>query len=197
MNADEIDMEDRKGLWATKFTKHKHVVYVLKLEQNKYYVGFTNCFDARILQHILSGGALFTIIYKIIDVIEIYFDADLKLENEITKKYINMYGSKNVRGGNYCRITIDDFNDNSKKFEQLEIVKEIRNSRRNSIKYYNPLRLLKYTKDKPKRQTKNISNFIKEINEMDNLHKINPPKKIQIDSKDKIDYLRSINYYKF
>jgi predicted GIY-YIG superfamily endonuclease len=83
-------------------------LYVLKLEQGKYYVGITSRTpEARYKDHV-NGiyAAEWTKVYK---PIKIYQTADLGVttierteayENKVTRKYIKEYGFNNVRGGN-------------------------------------------------------------------------------------------------
>ena len=84
------------------------VIYVLLLEQDKYYVGRTNDISRRILEHKNNTlkAAEFTKKYKVISLIEISpcrsdFDEDNK-----TKQYMMTYGIENVRGGTYCQIEL-------------------------------------------------------------------------------------------
>jgi len=80
------------------------LIYVLELVENKYYVGITMDLNKRLAQHISGHGALWTRLYKPVKVIEIVHDgATLALENEITKKYMDLYGAVNVRGGSRCK----------------------------------------------------------------------------------------------
>lgn len=82
-------------------------LYVLKLEQGKYYVGITSkSVEARFAQHKKGfAGASWTKKYK---PLEIYYSQDLGVvtkekaelfEAKTTRKYIEKYGLDNVRGG--------------------------------------------------------------------------------------------------
>lgn len=88
-------------------TKH-FWLYVLRLEQGKYYVGITSTNpDIRFKQH-LSGFLAATWVkkYKPIDIIErqklgnITVMEAKEIENKITRDYIKRFGIANVRGGN-------------------------------------------------------------------------------------------------
>ncbi len=97
-------------LKINRFEKPKpYWLYVLKLEHNKYYVGFTgmkNPYD-RIMQH-ASGegdGAKWAELHKPIEVVEIR-DAGVitateakAYEQNLTWEYMKIYKIKNVRGG--------------------------------------------------------------------------------------------------
>ena len=84
-------------------------LYALKLEKNKYYVGFTsqaNPYD-RILQHVeaTGKGAKWTEQYKPIEVMEVRdvgmtTESQVKaLEQNLTWEYMLIYHASNVRGG--------------------------------------------------------------------------------------------------
>lgn len=78
------------------------------MEENKYYIGSTTrSIDERFCEHLDgSGGAVWTNIYKPIEVIEskqrqTEFDEDL-----VTKQYMKKYGIENVRGGSYSQVEL-------------------------------------------------------------------------------------------
>lgn len=82
-------------------------LYVLKLEQGKYYVGITSLTpEKRMQQHIHNFiGARWTQKHK---PIELFYKKDLgvttlekaqEYENKVTRKYMKEYGFNNVRGG--------------------------------------------------------------------------------------------------
>lgn len=80
-------------------------IYVLKLENGKYYVGSTNNLQRRLSQHILGQGCMWTQKYKPCNIIELERCEDFK-EDMITKKYMKLYGIDNVRGGQYSQIEL-------------------------------------------------------------------------------------------
>jgi len=82
-------------------------IYVLHLEQEKYYIGKTENPNFRIEQHIQSGGAVWTKKYNPISVIKIIPDCDDYDEDKYTRKYMDNYGIDNVRGGSFCEIILD------------------------------------------------------------------------------------------
>ena len=82
----------------------KPIIYVLLLEEDKYYIGITLNLNQRIAQHFSSEGSIWTKKYKPIKIIEvIYNNIDELTENQITIKYMLNYGWANVRGGSYCK----------------------------------------------------------------------------------------------
>ncbi len=79
-------------------------IYLLKLEQDKYYVGKTDHVDHRVAQHFNQQGSEWTKLYKPISLIsskacESPFD-----EDNCVKENMLLYGIDNVRGGSYSTI---------------------------------------------------------------------------------------------
>ena len=85
-------------------------IYVLKCEEDKYYVGKTKReVEERLKEHKNGKGAIWTSEYranKIIFIIEVEEKESSSKENEYTLEYMYKYGIKNVRGGNYCQIVL-------------------------------------------------------------------------------------------
>lgn len=86
--------------------------YVLRLAENRYYVGISNNFVRRSRQHHEGIGAVWTQRYPPIGVLfqhqhEVADDRAAELiENEITVRLMIEHGWRNVRGGYFC--TVDD-----------------------------------------------------------------------------------------
>ena len=77
-------------------------VYILELENDKYYVGYTENFDSRMISHFGGNGSKWTKLHKPIAVIGVSRGG----KNDEDKKTIDMmikYGYQNVRGGRYCK----------------------------------------------------------------------------------------------
>ena len=85
-------------------------IYILQLENNKYYVGKTNKPNFRIAEHFDSNGSLWTKKYKPIKILELIPDCDTYDEDKYTIKYMENYGINNVRGGSFCNIKLSDSN---------------------------------------------------------------------------------------
>ena len=85
-------------------------IYILKLEQEKYYVGKTTNPSFRLEKHFTSSGSYWTKKYKPISVIEIISNCDDYDEDKHTIKYMEKYGINNVRGGSFCEIKLSDNN---------------------------------------------------------------------------------------
>lgn len=81
-------------------------IYILKLEENKYYIGKTNNINIRINDHVTGNGSEWTKKYKPIEIIEIIENCDDFDEDKYTKIYMNKFGIDNVRGGSYSRIVL-------------------------------------------------------------------------------------------
>ena len=85
-------------------------IYVLKLENDKYYIGKTNNPTFRLEQHFQSNGSAWTKKYPPIQVIAIIPYCDVFDEDKYTLKYMEKYGINNVRGGSFCQIKLDENN---------------------------------------------------------------------------------------
>jgi len=82
------------------------IVYILKCQNNKYYVGKTENFD-RVFDHFNCRGSAWTQLHKPVDVLEIIENADSFDEDKYTKLYMSKYGIDNVRGAAYTQIVLD------------------------------------------------------------------------------------------
>ena len=79
-------------------------IYVLKLENGKYYVGKTNHTFQRFNQHSSGKGAKWTKKHSPIDLLHWYPDMKDVDENKITIQIMREYGVKNVRGGSWTKV---------------------------------------------------------------------------------------------
>jgi predicted GIY-YIG superfamily endonuclease len=84
-------------------------IYVLKCENNKYYIGKTKDIESRYNDHCNGNGSEFTKKYKPIKIIDIIKNADEFEEDKQVKKYMSKYGIENVRGGSYSTIKLLDY----------------------------------------------------------------------------------------
>lgn len=81
-----------------------HIVYVLKLKAGKFYVGITADYGNMLRKHMSCIATEWTSIYKLVRVEEtVIYDPSLRLEDEVTLKYMRKYGVSNVRGGQWIR----------------------------------------------------------------------------------------------
>jgi predicted GIY-YIG superfamily endonuclease len=80
------------------------LIYVLKCEDDCYYVGITYNFNLRLAQHLNGSGANWTRLHKPVSVIEIIHEgATRSMETDVTKKYMELFGREKVRGGSWTR----------------------------------------------------------------------------------------------
>jgi len=83
-------------------------IYILALEQGKYYIGKTMNPTFRVEDHFQGNGSVWTKKYKPIKVVELIPDCDDYDEDKYTKKYMDKYGIENVRGGSYSTIQLSE-----------------------------------------------------------------------------------------
>lgn len=81
-------------------------VYVLKLENEKYYVGKTEKkVQDRFLEH-MNDGVAWTRLYKPIGIISYFTSLNRWDEDNTVKDCMMKYGIDNVRGGSYSQIVL-------------------------------------------------------------------------------------------
>lgn len=82
-------------------------VYILKLENDKYYIGrTTKSIYERVLEHSLGEASAWTKLNKPLEIVDFKFNAD-KFDTDLyVKKYMDKYGISNVRGGSYTSIRL-------------------------------------------------------------------------------------------
>jgi len=86
----------------------KITIYVLLLEDGRYYIGKSTTVDFRLEQHFNGYGSTWTKKYKPIKVVEIIPNSDTFDEDKYTLKYMSKYGIDMVRGGSFCQIELSD-----------------------------------------------------------------------------------------
>ena len=82
-------------------------IYILQLEQGKYYIGKTNNPQFRIESHFNLNGSAWTTKYKPIKLIKLISNCDDYDEDKYTRIYMDKYGIQNVRGGSFVQIELD------------------------------------------------------------------------------------------
>jgi predicted GIY-YIG superfamily endonuclease len=88
-----------------------NTIYILELEDNKYYVGKTMNVVQCWKDHLTGNASYWTSQYKPISIIKVIEDCgDDKVFNEdkYVKEYMLMYGIDNVRGGTYSQYKLSD-----------------------------------------------------------------------------------------
>lgn len=84
-------------------------VYVLRLENNKWYIGSTTDVATRFQEHKAGKGSVWTRIHKPVKIEKVFKNVSPFEEDKVTKEYMSVYGMGNVRGGSYCQEVLDDF----------------------------------------------------------------------------------------
>ena len=82
-------------------------IYVVKLGQDKYYIGKTNNPQFRLDNHFAPNCSEWTKIYKPIRLLELKQNCDDYDEDKITRQYMDKYGIENVRGGSFVSIKLN------------------------------------------------------------------------------------------
>lgn len=83
----------------------KTTIYVLALEQSKYYIGATTQPEIRLDSHFSAKGSAWTLKYKPLRVIH-QFEGDIFDEDKLTKAYMHQHGIENVRGASYVKVAL-------------------------------------------------------------------------------------------
>jgi hypothetical protein len=87
-------------------------IYALELTEGKYYIGKTANPEFRMEQHFQSNGSVWTTKYRPLRVVEIIPDCDDYDEDKYTRKYMDIYGVDNVRGGSFCEEILEEHTKN-------------------------------------------------------------------------------------
>ena len=82
-------------------------VYVLGLEDGKYYVGKTDNISKRVEDHVSHRGSAWTQMYRPRSVETVIHNARAYDEDDVTKELMRRYGTDNVRGGSYSRVDLN------------------------------------------------------------------------------------------
>jgi predicted GIY-YIG superfamily endonuclease len=114
----------------------KNYIYVLKLIDERYYVGRTSNILRRIEEHFTIGGSIYTKKYKPIKVIEVQEELTTDDERIKTIEIMEKYGWEKVRGACWCSLEIKkpDFEKNQKS-KPKKIIKLISHENDVNIKY--------------------------------------------------------------
>lgn len=94
------------------------MIYILRLENDKYYIGKTNNLSNRLRDHEQGIGCAWTSKYKFVKLIETIDTDDVFEEDKCTKIYMSQYGIDNVRGGTYSQVELSD---QTKKYLEHEL----------------------------------------------------------------------------
>lgn len=83
-------------------------LYILQLEDDKWYVGKTDDVAKRYQQHKSGYGSEWTKLYKPIKIEKSQPIKSIHDETNITKDLMKKYGIDNVRGGAYCQTSLPE-----------------------------------------------------------------------------------------
>jgi hypothetical protein len=92
-------------------------IYILKLQEGKYYVGKTDDVAKRYQQHLKGYGSAWTKKYKPISIAKQIENSSPFDEDRYVKEYMNVFGIQNVRGGSYVQIELSDEQENALRLE--------------------------------------------------------------------------------
>jgi hypothetical protein len=84
----------------------KNYIYVLKLIDDRYYIGRTSNIIIRIEQHFTNNGSIYTKMYNPLKVIEVEEELTKDAEKNKTLFYMEKYGFEKVRGYTWCSIEL-------------------------------------------------------------------------------------------
>jgi hypothetical protein len=83
------------------------MIYILSLQQKKYYIGSTKNLQKTLTDHKYGYVNEWTNKYKMIEIERFIDFHNLNDEDKYTKLYMNVYGIRNVRGGSYSDINLN------------------------------------------------------------------------------------------
>lgn len=84
----------------------KSYVYVLELEDERYYIGRTSNFMQRMKEHFMEGSSIYTKKYRPIKIKEVIEEVSSYDERDKTLEYMEKYGWEKVRGYAWCSETL-------------------------------------------------------------------------------------------
>ena len=95
-------------------------IYLIKCQEDKYYIGKTERDpQIRYQKHLSGKGSIWTKKYKPTELVCVYKKCDSYDEDKYTKMYMEKYGIDNVRGGSYTTVKLSY---ETKEFLQQEII---------------------------------------------------------------------------
>lgn len=88
----------------------KHFVYVLLLQDGKFYVGATDNIYQRLLEHVVMSPSSSVWVREhgpVKRVVEVCRNCGPDVETHKTLEYMMLFGWENVRGSHWCRVALD------------------------------------------------------------------------------------------
>ena len=86
------------------------VIYVLRLRNDKWYIGRTSNVERRYEQHLKGEGSKWTFLHQPLNIHE---TRELKSDDDedlVTLEYMERFGIYNVRGGRFCAVELKPWN---------------------------------------------------------------------------------------
>lgn len=93
-------------------------LYVLQLQNGKYYVGKTDDLATRYSQHKSGNGSEWTRLHKPVKILETRQLKSDEDETTLTKELMKKHGPDNVRGGAFCQRELPDYVKKTIELEQ-------------------------------------------------------------------------------
>lgn len=108
-------------------------IYILRLEGNRYYIGYSPNVNKRIQEHIDGNGSSFTKKYKPVAVEKIKENVPEEHANIYVIKYMKKFGIDNVRGGLFkgSKLTSEQLSELSK--HGIKAIEEKKNENKEKI----------------------------------------------------------------
>jgi len=138
-------------------------IYILKLQNDKWYIGKSDNPEKRFLQHKNGSGSAWTNKYRAEELTKVIENVSPFDEDKFTKEYMSIYGIDNVRGGSYTQIILPD---EQKKLIQREIwsMKNLCNNCGSSEHWVRSCPIIKEKKPIIQINTKPIMEFFSKVN---------------------------------
>jgi predicted GIY-YIG superfamily endonuclease len=86
------------------------VIYVLRLRNDKWYVGRTSSVERRYEQHLKGEGSKWTFLHQPLNIHETREMKSDDDEDLVTLEYMKNFGIYNVRGGRFCAVELKPWN---------------------------------------------------------------------------------------
>jgi GAG-polyprotein viral zinc-finger len=95
------------SILVTPLLKKRGMIYVLLLQENKFYVGYSERpIGERFIEHFNYKGSKWTTLYRPLQVLYVQ-NGGIEVENETTLSMMDQYGWWNVRGGSWCKVEMN------------------------------------------------------------------------------------------
>ena len=81
-------------------------LYILRLQEGKYYIGTTENVEIKFAQHVSGQGPKWTQKYSPIEIVKTFRNVKGNMENKMVQDYMTQYGINNVRSDSYNRVKL-------------------------------------------------------------------------------------------